>query len=375
MGLFSKKRDDDCGEATVESLAEKNEELAEKLTCLGEQKRFLIQAVKTLLVFLKDFSFDIKEIDSDKFKGKMDALSEDVSKEEKVKRLQSVFEKSKETIISFIESKKIYFKERESEYKTIIDLLSKGISALETGNMDFNRRVYERSEKIGKITLLDDIKKIKEEIRNEVEHIQDAIRQKETADSKQLDELTREVSALREDLMKARTDSLLDGLTGVYNRMAYESYMRKLMDANTVNGIGFSMLMIDIDNFKSINDTYGHQTGDRALVAMVQVCREHIRKEDFFARYGGEEFVVILPDTSLKNAAKRATAICKSVESSRYKLDGAFEGKALSFTVSVGVSIFRDGEKSDATTERADRALYMAKNTGKNRVVTENELK
>ncbi|QWR77764.1 GGDEF domain-containing protein [Candidatus Magnetomonas plexicatena] len=368
MGLFStKKKADDCDEATVECLTE-------KLTHLGEHKSFLIQAVKTLIVFLKEFSFDIKEIDSDKFKDRMDEFSEDVSKEEKVKRLQSVLERSKETIISFIESKKVYFKERESEYKTIIDLLSKGISALETGNMDFNRKVYDRSEKIGKITLLDDIKKIKEEIRSEVEHIQDAIRQKETADSKQLENLTKEVSALREDLMKARTDSLLDGLTGVYNRMAYESYMRKLMDANTVDGLGFSMLMIDIDNFKSINDTYGHQTGDRALVAMVQVCREHIRKDDFFARYGGEEFVVILPDTSLKNASKRATAICKSVESSRYKLDGDYEGKSLAFTVSVGVSVFRNGEKSGVTTERADKALYMAKHTGKNRVVTENEL-
>ncbi|MEO5358000.1 MAG: GGDEF domain-containing protein [Nitrospirae bacterium YQR-1] len=374
MGLFSKKKTDD-GEITIESLTGKNEELTGKLTYFSEQKGFFLQAIKTLIVFLKDFSFDIKEIDADKFKDSMDELSEDISREEKVKRLQGVFDKSKETIISFIEDKKRYFKERETEYKTIIDLLSKGISALETGNMNFNQKVYERSEKIGKITLLDDIKKIKEEIRNEVEHLQEAIKQKETADSKQLEELTKEVSILREDLMKARSDSLKDGLTGVYNRLAYDNYLRKLMDANTVNGIGFAMLMIDIDNFKSINDTYGHQTGDRALVAMVQVCKEHIRKGDFFARYGGEEFSVILPDTSLKNAQKRAAAICKSVESSKYKLDGNFEGKALSFTVSIGVSVFHEGEKTESTTERADKALYVAKKTGKNRVVTENDLK
>lgn len=132
--------------------------------------------------------------------------------------------------------------------------------------------------------------------------------------------------------------------------------------------------MVDIDNFKEINDAYGHPIGDRVLLAVAHKCRSLIRQEDFIARYGGEEFVIVLPYASLRNAIKKAKLICKAISDTRYSLEDVKAGHVLRITVSIGVSIFQAGDTDKTLIDRADQALYIAKRTGKNRVVSENEL-
>ena len=131
------------------------------------------------------------------------------------------------------------------------------------------------------------------------------------------------------------------------------------------------MLILDIDDFKKVNDAYGHQTGDRVILAIINKCRQNIRGEDFFARYGGEEFVIVLPGASLKNAVNRAEHICKSIASTRYYLDDVPDSPTLAVTVSIGVSSLQKADTVSTITQRADRALYSAKHKGKNCVVFE----
>ena len=109
-------------------------------------------------------------------------------------------------------------------------------------------------------------------------------------------------------------------------------------------------------------------------VKAIHKCRQSIRGEDFLARYGGEEFVIILPGASLKNAIKRAEAICKSIASTRYYLDEVEGNQTLSVTVSIGVSSLQKGDTTATVTQRADKALYAAKHKGKNCVLSENNL-
>lgn len=132
--------------------------------------------------------------------------------------------------------------------------------------------------------------------------------------------------------------------------------------------------MVDIDNFKEINDNYGHQTGDRVIMAVANKCRESIRGADFLARYGGEEFVIILNGASLKNAAKKANHICQSIAATRYCLDEVPGGPTLSVTVSIGVSYLQKSDTVATVTQRADKALYAAKHTGKNCALSEKEI-
>jgi diguanylate cyclase len=132
--------------------------------------------------------------------------------------------------------------------------------------------------------------------------------------------------------------------------------------------------MLDIDNFKKINDGYGHQIGDRVLVALARKCHSLIRNDDIMARYGGEEFVILLPNASLDNAVTKADSIRKTIANTRYALDDVEPGNTLSITISIGVSVFSNGDSPLTVVERADKALYLAKRRGKNRVASEMDL-
>ncbi|WP_420264886.1 GGDEF domain-containing protein [Candidatus Magnetominusculus dajiuhuensis] len=366
MGLFFRKKDRD-DEQTLK-------ELLEKLGECAEQSKFYMSGIKALLVLMKDFSFDIKELNADAFKRQMDSLSQEFSNTNKIKKLEKAFDKGKDTIINYINDKRDYLREREDEFRNIIDLLTRGISVINDENTEFNRKIYDKSIAIANITLLDDIKKIRDSIKLEVEYMQTTIKEKQTSGEKQIEALTKEVQSLRCDLEKAQTASMTDGLTGAFNRMAMDNYLERLVDRSVVSDAPFALLMIDVDNFKKINDFYGHQIGDSVLMALISQCKELIRKEDFLARYGGEEFMLILPNASLKNAIKKGSEICRAVELSCYLLGEKYADEKLSFTISIGISTFQKGDTVKTVTERADKALYLAKTTGKNRVVTEKEL-
>jgi diguanylate cyclase len=365
MGLFSRKKNlpPDSPEA-----------LADELSGCREARLALLHVSQSLLIFLKDFSFDFKEIGCDEFKAEMDALAETLVSETITRKMASAFEDVKPIVVDYIAREKTYLREKETELKNIIDLLTKGLAVVNAENTAFNSRMHDQSERIERITLLDDMKRIKGEIKVEVEQMQRVVLEKQEKDNQQIETLSRRVSALSKNLEKAKTASLTDGLTGLYNRAAFDRCIKKLADAGTLNNAVFSLLMMDIDNFKIINDTYGHQTGDRVLMAMAQKCKAEVRKEDFLARYGGEEFSIVLPGVPLKAASKKAAAICKSIASRTYKLnDENRKDVKIAFTISIGVGQYKKGDTVGTLIERADKALYAAKHSGKNRVVTEGD--
>ncbi|OQY14555.1 MAG: hypothetical protein B6I30_00210 [Desulfobacteraceae bacterium 4572_187] len=351
------------------------EDLSEMLKNSDEKRQFYLLMVRAMLVFIKDFSLDIKEIDSEEFKKKIDDLTEKLLSDEKTKKLQSGFEKNKKNIITYIKKQKKYLKDREGEFKEIIDLLTKAMAVVDHDSQVYNEKIYKQSERLEKITLLDDIKKIKNELIIEVENIRKTVREKELDDSEKLEKLSKKVNSLNVELEKAKEESVKDGLTGVYNRKAFDRYIKKIVERNAVTKASFSILILDIDDFKKINDNFGHQTGDRVLMAMAHKCREFIRSDDFLARYGGEEFVIVLPGASLRNAVKKGKLICKEIAKARYALEESKKDTVISITVSIGASVHKKGDTVATIIERADKALYAAKQAGKNRIVSEKEIK
>jgi diguanylate cyclase len=349
-------------------------ELSEALGKCCEWHEFLLVSINMLLQFIKDFSLDIKELKSEAFLKDINKLETQFNLEEKLKKTESSFRKHQKRIGRFIGRQKRYLAEREKELKDIIDLLARAMVTLDTDNRQYNRKIYEQSEKIEQITRLDDIKKVKQALINEIENIQKTVRAKQDRDSKQLKILSKRVNTLNLELKKAKADSVTDGLTGIYNRKAFDRYINDRVRQNTASGNTFAILMVDIDNFKEINDACGHPIGDRVLLAVAHKCRNLIRHEDFIARYGGEEFVIVLPYASWRNAIKKARLICKAISDTRYSLEDVKAGHVLSITVSIGVSIFQAGDTDKTLIDRVDQALYIAKRTGKNRVVSENEL-
>ncbi|MFC1536650.1 GGDEF domain-containing protein [Pseudomonadota bacterium] len=157
-----------------------------------------------------------------------------------------------------------------------------------------------------------------------------------------------------------------DGLTGVYNRRSFDTIVDKEVERARRYERDLSLMIIDIDHFKQINDTFGHVAGDAVLKALAEKLSEQLRSNDHLARYGGEEFVIILPETPLEMAQLLAERVRKSAGEHEYQVGN---NQTSHLTLSIGVSSFPEQASTvEELTFRADSALYEAKETGRNRV-------
>lgn len=155
--------------------------------------------------------------------------------------------------------------------------------------------------------------------------------------------------------------STIDKLTEVYLRSYFEDQFSRLLQKTKINGDSLAVVMLDIDKFKHINDTYGHRKGDEILNGMCQVIKKTIRDSDLVGRYGGEEFILVFPETSKENAFKICEKIRKAVEETSFLKDDK------PVTISLGISSYPDlGLVEEELIEKADQALYVSKNNGRN---------
>lgn len=156
-----------------------------------------------------------------------------------------------------------------------------------------------------------------------------------------------------------------DALTGIYNRRFLETRLKEECDRQQRYARPLSLIMIDIDYFKKVNDTYGHQGGDLILQSVAAKAASVVRKTDFIARYGGEEFCCLLPETTADTAETVAEHLRIHIE----EMENHFENKPIRVTISLGISEFILDDSPDSLLKRADDALYQAKHTGRNRFV------
>jgi diguanylate cyclase (GGDEF)-like protein len=160
-------------------------------------------------------------------------------------------------------------------------------------------------------------------------------------------------------------------LSELYNRRAFDDYTEEAVKGRRQGDPPLSMMMIDVDHFKKVNDTYGHQTGDDVLRALARIISAHASHySGFAARYGGEELVLVMNNMNLDTAAIKAEAIRYDVQNYGFRAreNGRFSDDTLQFTVSIGVAQWQEGWSASKLIDAADTALYQAKNSGRNRV-------
>lgn len=175
------------------------------------------------------------------------------------------------------------------------------------------------------------------------------------------------------DILRNRIDesvemAITDGLTGLYNRRYMETHLATLVDQAHKTDRPLSLLIADIDHFKRVNDTYGHDAGDAVLREFAARFRRNTRGIDLGCRLGGEEFVIVMPETELRRAFQVGERLRAAIASEQFKLDAS---KELRMTASVGVATLEPADTGATLYKRADNALYAAKNAGRNRVMAD----
>ena len=262
-----------------------------------------------------------------------------------------------------------YLLERENEFAEVIDVMREALGKLAGDAKTFNVRLSGSSERIGRLAEIEDIRELKKQIAQEVRDLNRVVEEKQKQDEVNYAKLARRVEVLQTNLSQSREEASLDPLTRISNRGSFDRALKQWVDLHRETGKPFVLAMLDIDNFKQINDTHGHPVGDRVLYCVAEWLRKYFRATDFLARYGGEEFVVMIREFTLSQAEVRFGELLKDIANCNYTYSREDGECVIAFTASCGLAEFSFQESGEDLLRRADEALYVAKKTGKNRVV------
>jgi len=220
---------------------------------------------------------------------------------------------------------------------------------------------------------------LKKQVLLSLRRVKEAVEAKRRDDEQRLEAANRETEALRDKfaVLKLKADQLqnenrslvrelqFDVLTGAFTRRAYERRLAQELERFERYARIFSMVMFDVDQFKRVNDTYGHTVGDKCLGEIIKKIKSMLRRVDLLARYGGDEFVILLPETDQERAEQVAEKIRQEIELTQF----IYRGQAVPITISLGLTQVRsDAADPEELVNLADQALYRAKNLGGNRV-------
>ncbi|MEC5385664.1 GGDEF domain-containing protein [Uliginosibacterium sp. H3] len=241
------------------------------------------------------------------------------------------------------------------------------LSELAESTGTYHSKIEVFAARVGSASSLSELSGLVDEVLNETRMIESRTRRSQDELSSlrsTVDQAYKEIARLEDELQQASELVRHDPLTGTLNRKGLEEILGREMARQQRRNSRLCIALLDVDNFKSLNDTYGHATGDDALRHLAQVIRETLRPQDSCGRYGGEEFLILLPDTTVEESVVALTRLQREL-TKRFFLH---ENKKLLITFSAGVTELVKGEDPDVATDRADKAMYRAKRAGKNRV-------
>ncbi len=257
---------------------------------------------------------------------------------------------------------------RDNLRQLLLDIFSQVADLTEQAG-EYETIVSKSVDKLSEGTSIHEIRTVVDDIIVETKKIGHSGR----ATQEKLQEATDELESLKQEFEQAKAAALVDFLTGIANRKAFDMAVKGSVEEAVSDDDPLCLLLIDIDHFKRFNDEYGHIVGDEVLRLVARKIKDNVRGRDFVARYGGEEFAVILPGTPIRGAKTVAENIRQSFSEGKLKRVKTSEYVG-SITISVGAAQYRTGESVEDLVDRSDKALYFAKEAGRNRVATEAEL-
>jgi diguanylate cyclase (GGDEF)-like protein len=206
---------------------------------------------------------------------------------------------------------------------------------------------------------------LKREVLSTVVTVAQVLEERKKNDHARVESLGAKVRRLGEELESARKESEVDPLTRLFNRKAFNDFLARTVELSHAFGQPACLMLVDLDRFKPINDTFGHQTGDSVLSTLADVLsRIFLRKNDMVARYGGDELAVVLRETGVRDGSTLADRLLRAVRALRFEREGA----SIGLSVSIGIAELTAADSAETWLKRSDEALYMAKKEGRDRV-------
>ena len=271
---------------------------------------------------------------------------------------------------AFFRTARAYSTERERELTELVSILQDA-ARLSLGNSaEFNAQVLASSQRVEGIAQLDDIRDLRRRLGDEVAGLRRAVAEKQKREEEAFRALTSRVETLQTRLAELEVQVTLDPLTKVANRGSFDRALVQYIAVARREGTPLACALLDVDHFKVINDTHGHQVGDRVLLCLAQKLAKTVRAGDVVARYGGEEFAMLLPGSSAADVQVRLQALLADIAGSTFSYEALGEEQRIRFTVSCGLADLQANDGDAELVARADEALYEAKRKGRNRLVS-----
>ncbi|MBI5926302.1 MAG: diguanylate cyclase [Aquabacterium sp.] len=357
-------RDTAVPEAQYELIKTEISQACDQARRIVEHRHHLIDQLMDLCLSLTDSLTDLSEDDS-WVQGQCQAMRHQLDEglnSRGVRHIQQLLEQTRQ-------KQQELKKEREAArqaLKQLIHQMLQEIAELGMTTDRFQNNLGRYADTIGQADSLESLTSVVRELVEESRAVQGVVSQTQARlndEHARASELSERVRHLEDEIRKLSDEVSTDPLTQIANRRgmmrAFEIEQAKMERDGTTLAVG----LLDVDNFKKLNDTLGHQTGDEALKFLSRRVGECLRPIDVVARYGGEEFVVMLPATGLEEAQQVLTRLQRTLSAEFFE----HEDKKVFITFSAGVTLYRSGEPIEATLDRSDVALYEAKRTGKNR--------
>ncbi len=333
------------------------------------------EATRTVASFLEAYgrhAFDIEQVDSKAVRRQCEAWVRHFLSGDPAPGRRGSADPDWDGVQVFVgrhrRREQVYVHNSMRDLRNMIWDFIQGISQTVSEDKQSDGQVTERLSRLKQAVQRDSIEELKKEVVEAVQTIGEAIELRQKRQRSQMLELGQKLRQMRCELVEARQKMSSDPLTRLYNRSAFDEHLKRTADLCLFSGQPASLIMLDADHFKNVNDEFGHQAGDAVLRRLADCCvRAFPRKSDFVARYGGEEFAVIVSDAGVGVCGKLAQNLVRAVGEMQIE----HEGNRIPLTVSIGVADLMPGDSAESWLRRADQALYRAKSEGRNRAVVE----
>jgi diguanylate cyclase len=328
----------------------------------AEIKKALLKLLHMVFENIADLSLDEQWL-----KGQMDALMEASTPPLTLRRLDDVERRLKDVIFKQKDAKE-HALQAQNEMRDMLAAFIDRLSDMAKSTGTFHEKLEENARQIEQAKTLAEIAPVLKEVvsatRNMASQSKTSGEELQAMRDRAL-HTDAELVKLHQELDRVSTQARHDPLTGALNRKGLEEAVEREISSVRRKDTPLCMALLDIDNFKKLNDTMGHAAGDSALAHLAQVARESMRPQDTLARYGGEEFVILLPDTPLDKGIEAMTRLQREL-TKKFFLSGT---EKVLITFSAGVAQLAPDETGSDAIRRADKAMYLAKRAGKNRVL------